>query len=201
MNNQTRVFIVRHGQTDYNAAHKFDGQIDTRLSELGKKQVQELAETLCDIKIDTIVSSPLSRAIDTATAIAKRQFNDLQVVIESAFTEIDCGDCSGMARSDIEMNYKDLVKQWAENSDPRFPRGENIEDVELRAAKKFLDIIERNKGKTVLVAGHGTLNRALIGYLLHIPYGLRFNIVQRNCAINEIVFTDKNKFKIQAINA
>lgn len=200
MDDSTRIIIVRHGQTISNSEHKFDGQQDTPLSPLGRKQIDELSKKLKTIKFDLIVSSPLSRARNTATAIAKGQNYKKSVDIEASFMEIDCGDCTGLSRREIEQKYSDLVNEWQLNTDPRFPGGENMEDVEKRAIKSFINIAENNKGKTILITGHGTLNRAIIGYLLHIPYGLRFNITQKNCAVNEIIYKDTNKFKIEVLN-
>ena len=200
MDDGTRIIIVRHGQTVSNSEHKFDGQQDTPLSPLGRKQIDELSKKLKTIKFDLIVSSPLSRARNTANAIANEQNYEKSIDIEPSFLEIDCGNCTGMLRSEIEIKHSDLVNEWRSNTDPRFPGGENMEDVEKRAIKSFVDIIENNRGKTVLIAGHGTLNRAIIGHLLHIPYGLRFNIAQKNCAINEIIYKDIKKFKIEVLN-
>ncbi len=200
MDDSIRIIIVRHGQTVSNSEHKLDGQKNTPMSLLGKKQIDELAKKLKTIKFDLIVSSPLSRALNTASAIAKEQNYEKNIDIEMAFTEINCGDCTGLSRKEIELKYPDLVNEWQLNTDPRFPNGENMEDVEKRAIKAFMDIIKNNKGKTILIVGHGTLNEAIIGYLLRIPYGLRFNIAQKNCAINEIIYKDVNKFKIEVIN-
>lgn len=200
MDDSTRIIVVRHGQTISNSEHKFDGQQDTPLSLLGRKQIDELSKKLKTIKFDLIVSSPLSRARNTANAIAKGQNYEKSVDIEASFMEIDCGDCTGLSRREIEQKYSDLVNEWQLNTDPRFPGGENMEDVEKRAIKSFINIAENNKGKTILITGHGTLNRAIIGYLLQIPYGLRFNITQKNCAVNEIIYKDINKFKIEVLN-
>ena len=159
-----------------------------------------LANKLANIKIDIILSSPLSRAIKTAQYIANKQPQKPDIKIKSYLKEIDCGTCTGLTKDEIQRQYPSLIVNWQNNTDPPFPKGESLKDVEARAIPNLIDILENNPNKTILLSGHGSLNIAIIGYFLKVPYGLRFKIHQSNCALNEIDFTSKDNFSIRYIN-
>lgn len=201
MKASTRLIITRHGQTNYNLQHKLDGQHDTKLTALGKKQAKKLAKTLKKFKLDRVYSSPLTRAVETAQYILKETVKEnatnLEIVPE--FSEIDCGSCTALTKKEIKKKFPKLVEEWEKNSDPPFPQGESLKDVEKRAIPVLKRIIEKNKGKTILISGHGSLNLAIIGCFLCIPHGLRFKIKQSNCCINEIELNGKD-LKITKLN-
>lgn len=195
---KTRVIIVRHGQTEYNRDHKLDGQFDTKLTDLGRDQARVLAEFLANEEIDITYSSPLSRSVDTADAITAHHPGIPYVQVD-AFREIDCGKCTSLTQAEVKDQFPDLVAEWPKNTDPPFPGGESLKDVEARAVPTFIDIVNKNVGKTVLIVGHGALNIAILGHYLSIPHGLRFKLKQSNCCVNEIEI-DEDDFKIIRIN-
>ena len=192
----TRLLIVRHGKTDSNCNHRLDGQSDSQLTEEGKKQCKHLKVKLKKYKIDCIYTSPLKRALQTAQII-NEQNKPMHIVNE--FIEIDCGLCTGLTKQEIKKRFPKLVSEWKRNTDPPFPGGESLRDVEQRAIVKIKEILSEQKGKNILIVGHGALNVAIIGYFLKIPYGLRFKIKQDNCCLNEISIEDET-FQIQKIN-
>ncbi|HIH31890.1 TPA: histidine phosphatase family protein [Candidatus Woesearchaeota archaeon] len=194
---KTRLIIVRHGETDSNKEGRLDGQHETMLTPNGIKQANALSERLSKEEINLIVSSPLKRAQDTANIIRKHHKLEIKTIPE--FIEIDCGICTLMKRDEVITKYPELHKGWINLTDPKFPRGENLKDVEKRAIPKLKEIINKNMGKTILLVGHGSLNIGIIGHYLRIPYGLRFKIGQGNCCINELVIEDDD-FSIKKIN-
>ena len=87
------IYVVRHGQTDYNIKHVFQGHIDIPLNETGKKQAQEIALRFKDIDIDMILVSPLQRTIQTAEYIS--QVTDIPITVEERIIERSFGDMEG----------------------------------------------------------------------------------------------------------
>ncbi len=195
---KTRLIIVRHGETDSNKEGRLDGQHETTLTDNGIQQAKALSHNLSEEKIDLIVVSPLKRAQETAAIIIKNHPNTVMHTINE-FKEIDCGACTIMKRDDVIVKYPELYNGWIELTDPKFPEGENLRDVEARAIPKLKSILEENVGKTILLVGHGSLNIGIIGFYLNIPHGLRFKIEQGNCCINEIIIRE-NDFSIKKIN-
>ena len=195
-----KVYLVRHGQTTYNKEHKLDGQEDTKLINQGIKQTKQLANYLSDVVFDVAYCSTLSRSSETLEILSQRCKIKKEIKL-SEFKEIDCGLCTGLTKEEIAKKFPKLIEEWKLNTDPPFPEGESLEMVEKRAIPKFLEVISENNINNILIVGHGTLNVAIIGYLLGVvKHGLRFKIKQNNCCLNEIEIFDSGDFRINRIN-
>ncbi len=98
------IYIVRHGQTDYNVEGRYGGRIDVPLNDTGIKQAQELHEKLKDIKFDLVYSSPLQRAIKTAEIIC-----DNEIIKDDRIIERDNGELEGKLKTEIDVfpDFKD----------------------------------------------------------------------------------------------
>lgn len=198
-----KIVLVRHGETEFRDKGLLDGMTDTAMNENGTRQAKELAPKLKKYNFKKIFSSTLKRSIDTAEIIKQELGLNLPIEKIESFREIDCGDCNGKSHESIGIEYPELVKEWAKNTDPPFPNGESLKDVGERALPEFLKIIKENMGSDgdILIAGHGALNIALVGHFLKIPYGYRWKIKQSNCCINEISFgKDMEDYKVNKIN-
>ena len=189
----TTLLIVRHGQTDLNAQHRMDGQADTSLTQIGLSQIEKLSLFLSKYKIDSVYSSPLSRSLKTAEAIIKRQNTPLIIKEIDNFREIDCGDCTSLTHNEVIQKFPQLSIEWGKNTDPPFPNGENLRDVEARAIPIIEQILSVDVGKTILISGHGSLNVAIIGHYLQMPPAIRFKLRQDNCCLNILEFNNKKE--------
>lgn len=190
---KTTLLIVRHGQTNLNVQHRMDGQADTSLTQIGLNQIEKLSLFLSKYKIDCVYSSPLSRSLKTAEAIIKHQNTPLSVNLINDFREIDCGDCTGLTHDEVIQKFPRLSIEWSKNTDPPFPNGESLRDVEARAMPMIDQILSVDVGKTILISGHGSLNVAIIGHFLQIPPAIRFKLRQDNCCLNILEFNDKKE--------
>ncbi len=97
------LFILRHGQTDYNLLGKFQGQVNTTLNETGIKQAYETKELLKNINFDVIICSPLQRAIKTANIVT----NDAPFIIDNRIIERSFGSLEGQFGIEDFENYLD----------------------------------------------------------------------------------------------
>ncbi|HOI18644.1 MAG TPA: histidine phosphatase family protein [Candidatus Woesearchaeota archaeon] len=194
---KTRVLIIRHGETDSNLAGKLDGQVETTLTEKGIAQAEQLGELLAEEQIDIAFASPLNRSQETAKIVLKH--HGVEIVTEQTMMEIDCGDCTLRFRDDVIKEFPDLAKGWEEQVDPPFPNGESLRDVQARVMPFIKKILKEHEGKTILLSGHGALNRAIIGAFLEVPAGLCWNIDQSNCCLNEISFRG-DKYTVKRVN-
>jgi len=146
-----KLILVRHGQTLWNREKRVQGVSDIMLSNRGRAQANNLARSLRDEKIDTIISSPLKRAVQTAEAI--NRFHHLQIEPEENLMELNMGNFEGMAFQEMMKNHGNFLKRWAE--DPAsvvMPGGESLTDLQERA----WGVVERIAGKsgTILLAAH-----------------------------------------------
>ncbi len=157
----TTLIFVRHGQSMANFTQSFAGNLDVELSDLGKKQAELAAEYITkNFSVDKIYSSNLKRAYDTAVPTAKKL--GLDVIATSDFIEIYGGLWEGLTFDEIANTYPDEYAVWKDDfSNAQCPEGESAKDVYLRIKKAALKVAEENEGKTVLIAAHATVIRAV----------------------------------------
>lgn len=168
------VIIVRHGRTTLNAAGRLRGHLDPELDAIGRREVLQLARRLAPCNIRQIMSSPLKRAQQTATALD--QMHHVGVRIDKRLIDRDYGEHAGSLRSD-------LVSRWG--TVDAAPGVESIEDLIGRTAAVLEDLqTELDDGVTLLV-GHDAVNQALLAWL-----GVPGPVTQRTACWNLILYRD-----------
>jgi broad specificity phosphatase PhoE len=144
----TEILLVRHGETEWNRLHRWQGHTDTPLNDTGRAQARELAHTLAGERVDAVYSSDLSRASETAAAIAGE--HGLAVLVDPDLREIDVGGREGLTREEVEQRFPD--GGW---------NGETREEHAARVLRALHRIADRHPDGRVVVVGHGgTLRRA-----------------------------------------
>ncbi|MGJ3238269.1 MAG: histidine phosphatase family protein [Anaerolineae bacterium] len=155
-----QIFIVRHGETDYNVHHRWQGHLDVPLNDTGKKQAQALADYFTDQPIDTIISSDLKRAADTACAIAKPR--QLKVHYDDRLREIKLGVFQGLTRAQICITYPQAALRWDNDDTYAVSGGESRVQLQQRAYQAWQAIIAHQTARQVLVVSHGGTIRLLL---------------------------------------
>lgn len=137
------IYIVRHGQTDYNVEGRYAGRIDVELNETGKNQAKQIYEKLEDIKFDIVFSSPLKRAYDTAKTITNKE-----IIKDERLIERSNGELEGKLKSEINIKI--------DFNDPNETRMgiESITNFRRRIYDFFDDITTQYEDKNVLVVTH-----------------------------------------------
>jgi broad specificity phosphatase PhoE len=196
----TRIFLVRHGETDWNQTHRFQGRIDIPLNKEGKNQAHALALALKDEPLIAIYSSPLVRAAETARLI--KEFHPATPVFEEeGLTEMDLGEFDGMEAGYWAAHYQDFFKTW--RSTPaalRMPSGESLRDVQIRA----IDTLERTaklyrSGGTLLLCSHNFVNRTILCFALGIPLD-RFRDFQQDPAALNVLYKKGGQLRVEVVN-
>ena len=133
-----KLFIIRHGQTAWNASKVFRGRKDIPLSDVGRRQAELAAERLADQGIRRIISSPLARARQTAEPLAARLA--LAVEPDDRLIDISYGTWEGQGDEQIRASFPDLHVRWTTHPDTiRFPGGETLAEVASRAVPAIRD--------------------------------------------------------------
>ena len=138
-----KIYIVRHGQTNYNVEGRYGGRIDIPLNKVGIKEAKIVKEKLKNINFDLVFSSPLSRAYNTAKIIY-----DGNIIIDDRIIERDNGDLEGKLKSEI----KDKIDFNDDNNNVY--NIETITSFRGRINNFFDDITKSYKDKTILVVTH-----------------------------------------------
>ena len=142
------LLLVRHGENDYTKTHKLAGRLPgVHLNEHGQKQAQALAEAFKDVPIKAIYSSPLERAVETATPIAK--VRELKVQIEKGLLETNVGKWQGRSLASLRLQKQWKVVQQAP-SRAQFPEGETFYELQTRVAAALDAIVRRHKPRDII---------------------------------------------------
>lgn len=154
-----KFIFLRHGESETNRTKKFTGQLDVNLTDVGKRQAEIAgAYILQNFKIDALYSSDLSRAIETITPVANAL--NLPVNKDKRLREFNLGKWTGLYIADVKLKYKTDFENYKNGG--LSTCGESIFDVQRRAYDFVLEIAKSNQDKTVLIATHGGVIRALL---------------------------------------
>jgi broad specificity phosphatase PhoE len=172
----TTVYVVRHGETDWNARGLCQGSADVPLNARGRAEVARLAASLARVRFDAAYSSPLGRARDTAALLLEG--SGLRAARWDAFAELGYGAWQGTA----EVEWPGGAgERW--RRDPwsiAFPGGESLDGVYRRAAPAWDRLVAAHAGERVLLSAHGHLNRVLLIHALGWPRDRFWRIGQPN---------------------
>ena len=158
------IYLLRHGQTDWNLERRIQGHLDMPLNETGRKEALVCLEKLSSLDIDNIVSSDLIRAKETAQIINEKLH--LPICFDSRLREIHFGDLQGRVIQDIKENEWDIF-----NKTPYQLNAESLNDVYHRVKSFFEEI---DKSKNTLIVTHGGVIR-MAKYLSQNPQSFSWN--------------------------
>jgi probable phosphoglycerate mutase len=181
----TRILLVRHGETDWNATGRIQGQRDTPLNATGHEQARRAAQRLAREPVRALYSSDLARAFQTATIIG--QTLGLTVVTSPRWRERQYGVWEGLTPAEIRAGYPELFAKWRARS-PEFvpPQGETRSQLLIRALTELHTIARRHAGEMVVVVTHGGLCYVLINHILESIDGDRREFTFGNASIHTL---------------
>lgn len=186
----TRVILIRHGETTWNRATRIQGHTDIPLSTLGLAQAERLAEALADEPLAAIYSSDLSRARQTAEAVARSQ--GLAVQIDMGLRERAFGRFEGLSWDEIAQNHPEDSARWRKR-EPDFPvgGGESLNTFSARCLVAAQRAVAAHPGESIALVAHGgvldCLYRAATRTALDAPRSWQLG----NATINRLLATDE----------
>jgi probable phosphoglycerate mutase len=163
----TRLIVWRHGNTDWNRGGRVQGQTDTPLNEAGRAQAARAATVLAALRPDAIVSSDLSRAADTAAALAA--LTGLPVSIDERLRERAYGRWQGLTMAEIPNLFPAEYTRWRAGDQAPGCDIESLDDLGKRVGEALREAAEGTPGGTVVVATHGGGSKQGIAWLLGWP--------------------------------
>lgn len=188
----TKLFLIRHGQSEWNKLNMIQGQQDISLTDLGKKQALSLGNRLINQDIDIIYTSDLSRAYTTAKIISDVIKKPL--ISSRDIREINFGPWEGLSIQEIREKYEDEYSIWLKEPHKLNIHGaETLSTLRDRATKYVESIANENKGKNIAIVSHGALLKTLILGLLDIELSHYKNISLNNVSLSIIEFRDYNR--------
>jgi len=164
----TRLFLIRHGRSTWNAEHRIQGCADPPLDGVGREQARQLAERLREHPPVVLYTSPLQRARETAEIIG--QALEVPVVPDERLKEYDVGDLTGLTWEQVVEQYPDVAQRWAEASENvELPGEEGDVPFRARVAVALGEILARHAEGPVGVVAHGGTLGAYLNHLIGLP--------------------------------
>jgi len=157
-----RLFIIRHGETDFNKKNMMQGRgIDAPLNATGKKQSEQIARALKNEKADQVIASSMIRSIQTAQALAISHSLPIQSYEE--LDEMNFGDLEGRRSIEIEEELDRIHREWAGgNISQPMPGGESPLEVYERSDGRMQELMSNSDQQTIFLVLHGRLIRILL---------------------------------------
>ena len=191
----TRVIIVRHGQSSYNAQRMIQGRCnESVLTEKGEQQAKLLGNTLKQVQVDGFYCSPLQRASYTAKIIQELNEYNPTLTIAENLREINLPQWEKWKKEDVKKQFSQQYHTWKEkphqlkmtvDGNDFYP----VLDLYRQAREFWQEVISKHKGKTILITAHNGINRCLILTALGMDPSRYHTIQQSNCCINVLNFT------------
>jgi len=156
---KTTLLAIRHGETQWNVEERFQGHGDSPLTSAGRDQARALARRMKDIHFDSLISSDLGRALETASIIAEETGHTIEK--DARLRERNFGDLEGLTYNIIKEQHAPVLAHLDAN-DPDYviPNGESLRQHYQRNVAWFEERIERSSGSTVALIVHGGFSTA-----------------------------------------
>ncbi len=173
-----QLYFVRHGQTEWNAIRRMQGQWNSDLTELGRQQAKVNGEFLAGHNIQHLVASPLTRTQQTAHII--NEHLSLDIHLDDRIKEWDCGDWSGEMWDEVADKWPAEFSAW--RADPYQYRGPNCENYPdmIERATPFIDELLQSPHERIAIVSHGMIGRVMISILLEHDKDQMFEYGQAN---------------------
>ena len=184
----TRLCIVRHGETAWNAEHRVQGQLDVPLNAIGQAQALAASKVLGTEKFSAIYSSDLSRARQTAEPTANRLA--MKVFLDEDLRERHYGIFERLTYAEVKKMFpRDYERFEARDPDYAFRTGESLRDFSVRSIGVISRIADRHPGESVLVFTHGGVLDKLYRFVTGLPLSVERNFGIPNAGLNRIEVT------------
>lgn len=193
----SKLILVRHGESEWNASEKLTGQADVGLTEHGKSQAKGVGDKTRNIRIDCVYISELRRTAETLSAIQTQRDMEkpMHIVINSALNERSFGLLTGKKKADVIAKmgndaYMKMLKGWNISA----PEGESLEMVYERVVPFFKDVILKDlqADKNVLIVSHHQTLRSLVKYFENISHEKIANLKLENAKALIYEFNSNN---------
>ena len=193
-----KIYLFRHGETDWNKARRLQGQSNIPLNPFGRELAMKTAEALQDISFDRAFSSPLSRAVETAQILLGD--TQIPVITDHRLLEINFGDCEGREFDEAKRDSAHPLHNFFCHPDIYLPpEGAETLQTVIARSRDFLreQILPLEETcETILIVAHGAFNRCLLNSITHFPLERFWEIELPNCAAS-ILSLEHGQFAIK----
>ncbi len=185
----TRLYLIRHGESTWNAERRWQGATDPPLSGAGRAQALRVGEALRAVPVQAVYSSPLERAMETAAAVAAAHTLTAEPV--AALREMAFGEWESLLSEEVEQRFGPLLREWWKRPEQtRIPGAEPLDAARARVMAALRAIMARHAGERVVVVAHGGVNKLIVLSTLGAPLSSFWRIKQDNACVNVLEYQD-----------
>jgi broad specificity phosphatase PhoE len=193
-----RIFLIRHGETEFNRLGVFRGRYEVDLNDRGRMQAEEIGRALGREDLGFLLASPLGRARETAGIIAGKL--GIQYRVDEAFNNIDLGSWQGVPKEEIKRDYPELWKRWTTAPEHlRIPGGETVEEVRQRASARLEQLVGGGTESFGIVT-HRSVLKGVAASLLSVPAPWFWKFYMDNAAYSVFEY-DESGFVLTSWNS
>ncbi len=189
MSRATRIFLIRHGETDWNVSRKVMGRLPIPLNDRGRGQVAALGRELAAVSIDACFHSPLLRTEETARAICSPRTSTTPAAAHEALAEVDYGQWEGSDFAAL-LDHPQYLAYYEAPSTAEIPGGESLRAVEERVFAFVESLRKTHAGQTVALVSHSDVIKIAVSRYL----GLHLNRIHRlridNASLSYLVLSE-----------
>ena len=194
------LYLLRHGETDWNAERRIQGVSDIPLNEVGLSQAEAFVQLLAGRTVHAIYASPFRRSRQTAEMLASAL--GLPILDESRLAELDQGELEGKTMEELEEQHNGFLVSWRTRpAKLRMPGGETLVELQERAWAALEDFRVKHLGETVAAVSHNLTITALLCRILGMDLD-RFRVLrQHNAALNIIEYDPERGWSVVTMNS
>jgi broad specificity phosphatase PhoE len=192
------LILVRHAETQWNREGRFQGHLDSQVTDEGIAQIQAVARRLQTANVDAVYTSDLGRSILTADRIARAVH--APVFVDARLRERNHGLFEGLTHEFARSRYPELLKQLSHSADDAFavPFGESRRQLLERALEAIQEAAESRGSGDIVVIGHGALLRVFLNHVLGYPLGSHNSFRILNCSMSRVVY-ERGRWRVETI--
>jgi len=189
------LYLIRHGQTEYNASGRVQGWLDVPLDEVGRMQALSVGRRFTNKHISAVYTSPLSRAAETARAIAAACNREL--VFDLRLREYNMGDWTGLTGDEIAAT---VPGYHLASHEAQIPNGESALDMRRRVDAFLADLVSRHTSREAIVAvSHGGTLGMVVAAMLNMPAVRRQPFTFGNTAVTKVTH-EHGQWRLRSLN-
>ncbi|MBX3014660.1 MAG: histidine phosphatase family protein [Caldilineaceae bacterium] len=192
---KTEIILIRHGETEWNAEGRIQGQGDSPLTEWGIHQAQAVGKRLQHEPFTALYASHLGRVIETARYIAA--VTGHAITIDERLQERAYGIFEGLTQAEAQAAHTAIFQEYKTNFSPDFavPQAESSRQVLARGRAVFQELAQRHVGERIVVVSHGSFLRSVLAAILGVELGAFIGFRLANGSLSEIVF-EANEWQV-----
>ncbi|PSL54455.1 ribonuclease HI/probable phosphoglycerate mutase [Saccharothrix carnea] len=195
----TRLYLLRHGQTELSVARRYSGRGNPPLTEVGRGQAEAAARRLAKVEgLDAVVSSPLGRARETARAVASA--TGAELTWDDDLIETDFGAWEGLTFAEAAERDPDVHRRWLGDPSVPAPGGESFEQVHHRVRRARNAVVSRFGGANVVVVSHVTPIKCLLRMALDVGPSLLFRLHLDLASLSVVEFYPDGHASVRLVN-